>query len=269
MQLWEVNLAGSEGFSLLRFGYEDSPTLAKWGRGRRNHNIIHYVLEGKGRFNGHPVEKGMGFLIRAGERAEYHMDSAEPWRYFWISMAGPQAEYICKNHILPDENGLFPWQHGALIGQLLENFRQDSPAPMAALAWLYRILSCHEAAPQKHLNPYVAQAQRLLRTRMELSVQEVAAACKVDDRYLYNLFVKHTGLSPKQYSNALRLQKAQALLKESDCPVSEVALQVGFADGLTFSRFFSRLCGQSPTAYRKANREIRLPCVRGAVSFAD
>lgn len=253
MRLWEASLEEGFGLSLLRFGYEHCSQRAKWGPGKRNHYILHYVLQGKGVFNGQPVAAGQGFLIRPGETVAY--GSTDNWQYFWISIKGSQAEEICQNHIPMQENGIFSLEDVGILRAVLAGLEQrDSRLmPMYALSVLYRVLGCQEAQGQVRENPYVERAKQLIRNSGgSLTVTAVARACNVDDRYLYNLFVKHTGQSPKQYMNQVRLERAKALLRESNCSVAQVAAAVGFEDGLAFSRFFSRHYGISPTAYRKA-----------------
>ena len=48
-------------------GTENVRSEAKWGPGVRDVYIIHYVLTGKGYFNGKPVKKDQGFFIKAND----------------------------------------------------------------------------------------------------------------------------------------------------------------------------------------------------------
>jgi AraC family 4-hydroxyphenylacetate 3-monooxygenase operon regulatory protein len=47
-----------------------------------------------------------------------------------------------------------------------------------------------------------------------------------------------------------QLREAKRLLLFSDSAVSEIAYQLGFKDPAYFARFFNRLVGCSPSAYR-------------------
>jgi AraC-like DNA-binding protein len=258
MELWDAVLNDKDAFSLLRFGYEENGHRAKWGPGARNYYIIHYILSGKGYFNGNPLKPGFGFLIRPMQQVEYHMDSADPWQYFWISFSGKTAEQICKNHISTGENGIFSWSHIPLIRELLRqlNSRDHAIAPMFALSLLYQILAAHEEEPKQTQKPHVERAVKLISKHISqpLSVGQIATACNLDDRYLYNLFIKHMGISPKQYISQARLSHAKALLRESNYSVAEVAASVGYDDALAFSKFFARHVGLSPTCYRKEHK---------------
>jgi transcriptional regulator GlxA family with amidase domain len=60
------------------------------------------------------------------------------------------------------------------------------------------------------------------------------------------------GVSPKQYIDEVRIDKAKRLLKETSLSITQIASSVGFPDVLSFSKFFSSKAKQSPTHYRNA-----------------
>jgi transcriptional regulator GlxA family with amidase domain len=59
------------------------------------------------------------------------------------------------------------------------------------------------------------------------------------------------GETPHRYLQRRRIERAMELLRETDHTVTEIALDVGFVSFGTFSRTFSRIVGESPTAYRR------------------
>lgn len=87
-----------------------------------------------------------------------------------------------------------------------------------------------------------------------LQIADVADALGVHVNYLANLFQKQYSTTPKQYLSELRVKKAKKLLLDTDHPVYIVANSVGFSDPLTFSKFFHRMTGMAPTAYREQGR---------------
>jgi AraC-like DNA-binding protein len=46
------------------------------------------------------------------------------------------------------------------------------------------------------------------------------------------------------------------LMLETDVPLSEIALAVGFADQAHFSNKFRRACGTTPAQWRKSRRSV-------------
>ncbi len=249
----------SEAFGIFCFGYAEGADDTRWGRGSRSVYILHFVLGGAGYFNGRRVEKNQGFVIRADESVEYHSDSREPWKYFWVIFSGERCEEICKNHILSDVDGIFPFSFDATLGDVCTRlFADGEPLSQTyALALFFYILSLGDSASTRDANRYVSEAKNYINLNFyrPISITELAAAQNISDRYLYNLFIKHEGVSPKQYLSSVRLEYAKKQLRETELSVSEIAFSVGFFDSLAFSRFFSKKTGgESPSAYRKRHR---------------
>jgi len=65
------------------------------------------------------------------------------------------------------------------------------------------------------------------------------------------------GVTPHQYLVRCRLRDAARLLAAGDTPVTEIALDVGFADLSNFVRTFHRAAGVPPRAFRQAARGER------------
>ena len=236
------------------FGYENVGEKASWMRGRRNLYIIHYVLEGEGYYNGNPVRKNEGFMIRPMKEARYYPDEKNPWKYFWISFYGTVADEICQNHITTDANDIFSYSFRTyltdFIGKLFST--ESALSEIVALAHFYDIISKHKGEVRSDKNRYVEEAKSFvnLNFHLRISVTELAGMQKISDRYLYNLFIKYEGISPKQYLTNVRIENAKELLSSSDSSISEVAASVGFPDVLTFSRFFKNALGLSPRCYK-------------------
>ncbi len=68
---------------------------------------------------------------------------------------------------------------------------------------------------------------------------------------LYRIFQKSFSLSPHNYINKVRLEKALFLLESSDYSVSEIAAEVGFDDPIYYSKLFKKSYHLSPKNYRE------------------
>ncbi len=64
------------------------------------------------------------------------------------------------------------------------------------------------------------------------------------------LFRRATGLAPLEYYQRRRVHHACARLLDRECTVTEVAMELGFADAAHFSRLFRKYAGLTPRAYR-------------------
>lgn len=83
---------------------------------------------------------------------------------------------------------------------------------------------------------------------------ELPALTGFSAAHLSRSFRKHWGVTPSDYLNRVRLDRAAALLKAPGATSSGVARRVGFADSGYFQRLFRRRFGVSPGEFAKGNR---------------
>lgn len=91
----------------------------------------------------------------------------------------------------------------------------------------------------------------------KVSIAEIAKQVDMSVRQLERKFQEIYKTTPSQYLMRLRILRACEMLRSGNKPVTTIALDVGFYDHSAFSRKFSQLIGESPSAYRKrfAKRE--------------
>lgn len=65
------------------------------------------------------------------------------------------------------------------------------------------------------------------------------------------LFRRETGLSPQEYYQRRRVQRACAMLLDAQRSVTELAMELGFSDAAHFSRLFKKYSGLTPRDYRR------------------
>jgi AraC-like DNA-binding protein len=75
--------------------------------------------------------------------------------------------------------------------------------------------------------------------------------------HFLRVFSDVLGITPHQYLVRSRLRHAARLLADEERPVTDVALEVGFADLSNFVRTFHRAAGVSPRGFRSAARGDR------------
>jgi len=84
----------------------------------------------------------------------------------------------------------------------------------------------------------------------EVSLDQLAAEACLSKYHFLRLFRTAFGLSPYQYMQHLRLEKARVLLADSSMPITELAGLLGFDNSQSFSRLFFQKMGLYPTQYR-------------------
>ena len=102
-----------------------------------------------------------------------------------------------------------------------------------------------------------------------LSVADMAAAAGLSPAQFSREFRRAFGEPPHQYLLTRRLERAAALLRNTDRTVNEICFAVGLGSLGSFTTSFRRVYGMPPLAYRNsfppAQRHIRIPgCVAGA-----
>ena len=85
-----------------------------------------------------------------------------------------------------------------------------------------------------------------------ISIEEVADAVHCSRAKLFEVFKDSTGMTPNDYWQRLRIDRAQRLLSNSETSITEIALDCGFSTSQYFSSVFRKYAGVSPTHYRKA-----------------
>jgi AraC-like DNA-binding protein len=94
-----------------------------------------------------------------------------------------------------------------------------------------------------------------------LDVAQVAAAAHMGEAHFARAFRREYGETPAAYLMTRRIERAKALLRETDRPVTEICLDVGFRSLGSFGSRFTEVVGMAPTAYRRAagGPEPRVP----------
>ena len=103
-----------------------------------------------------------------------------------------------------------------------------------------------------------ALLRRLLRAkdRMDAAshedwpVQRLAGVSCISEAHFARSFKQAFGVPPHRYLLTRRIERAVALLRETDLPITDIAFQTGWNSLGTFGRIFRDITGASPGAIR-------------------
>ena len=116
-----------------------------------------------------------------------------------------------------------------------------------------RYLAPEEDRADEEASPLAARLIQYVREHYaeDLSLKQLARQFKGSAAYIGQVFKRDMGVSFSNYLKKVRLDRACALLRESDLPVRDIAKQVGFQNENYFFNVFHRAVGISPAEYRR------------------
>ncbi|MBR5613673.1 MAG: AraC family transcriptional regulator [Clostridia bacterium] len=253
----------SKNIFIDHFGIEYDSQAAHWGPGQRMVYIIHFILSGKGFFNGNAITEGQGFLISPSELHEYYSDDKNPWKYLWVMLMGNQVEHIFSM-IKTDKNNIFTFQKDIDFQKTILDIqthieKNATINSLSAYEYYFRLLNKCEnqnaKTDQTKTQQYVELAKKYIKCNFHrnISINDIANHIGISANYLTNLFLNNGEKSPKNYLTELRIYTACNMLKNTDMLIKEIAVSVGYNDPLQFSTFFKNHIGLSPLQYRNQN----------------
>ena len=107
--------------------------------------------------------------------------------------------------------------------------------------------------------------RRLLRAkdRMDAASDEawtiprLASASGVSEAHFARSFKAAFGVPPHRYLLTRRIERATALLRDTELSITEIAFEAGWNSLGTFGRTFHDVTGESPSGFRERQRAIR------------
>lgn len=133
--------------------------------------------------------------------------------------------------------------------QLLEAVNPALDKSVRELLWLL----LHEQTGHRLCDARIEQAVAHIHTDLSAShtVRSLAAVACLSPTQFKKRFHQAMQCTTQQYLIRARMERAEALLRYSDLPVTLIAEQVGYQDVSAFSRRFREVSGHPPTWCRK------------------
>lgn len=88
----------------------------------------------------------------------------------------------------------------------------------------------------------------------KITLDEIAASAPVSKRECLRCFRDVIQKTPIEYLMDYRIEMAEKLLKSTDKPITEIALETGFSNSAYFGKVFKNIKAMTPGEYRKQNR---------------
>lgn len=232
--------------------------------------ILHYVISGKGMFQGIPFDRDCIYVTVPGEREHVVADEKEPYETCWIMFRGTLAHKMLGKCKIPYKCGVCKFDRNIECAELIKktvyaDYSENDMAEAFDLqSTFYKLIAQHmlSVGSDDDRNDSIARDIAAFLEKnyhWDVKIDSIAEMFNYSRNHLYTLFKKEYGISPKEYLLDLRIEKAKQILSENGDGISvkETAYAVGFGDPLYFSRVFRSVVGVSPMQY-KSNSNNKL-----------
>ncbi len=245
-------------------GFSDEIEVTRYGPGRRNQYIIHYVISGRGFYNSNPVLPGQGFLIYPGQSEEYFSDTDDPWSFLWVISDDDGMKEIFKRYNADADTLIFDYGEISEVKKIANEVISKKQSVLDSLEILELFLklgNSHLSKENYHnkssSDVYLDFCVNFVEANMykNIRVDELTALLGVSQPYLYKIFKRRFNMSPKEYIIYCKIHYAKKLLKETDMSVTQISNSVGYDDVLAFSRIFSQREKISPQKFREQGKK--------------
>ena len=142
---------------------------------------------------------------------------------------------------------------------LIESRKENTALRIKACLYGVMDALCKAATPARHPAGAEHRDTRLLRQTVQyvdrhyaekITVAAISAQCGYSSSHFMKRFHDLTGTSFAQYLIHFRLEKAAALLRETNRTILEISMETGFDNLSYFTRSFKEKYGISPGKFR-------------------
>jgi len=214
------------------------------------------------------LEAGQGFLISPGQINMYSADQAEPWKYVWLEFDGLRATEYLNEAGLSAVQPIYRPKRVEQSEQVrdimlyIAGHSRDSTLCLIGHLCLFldALIQSSSTRQEKHQTQlrdfYVQEAISYMELHYQrnITVEEIANACRLNRSYFSKLFKEKKGVPPQEFLIRLRLTKAADLMRNTSMAISNISASCGYPNQLQFSKAFKQRYGVSPREWRSQNK---------------
>jgi len=186
-------------------------------------------------------DRGCFFTINVGSAVAADVETRHPAA---LSLASPDilAAAVAAHH---------EFRHPTAFSEMiLEGLGLELAGRLGAS------LEASRSRPDRNAPYWLLQARDAIHDRCtgKVTVGQLAREAQVHPIHLARAFRQYFDCSPGEYLRRCRIDRLRELLRRSELPLAEVALEAGFADQSQMTTAFRRATGLTPRVFRQSFR---------------
>lgn len=143
----------------------------------------------------------------------------------------------------------------SLVGS--DNYNDQIRGVTMFFEWYSEVIPLLKPRSEKNISAVLLNAIDYIQQNYTRNIDtaQLAAHCCISESRLYHLFQESMKITPGQYKNIYRVEKAAQLLCSTNLEIEQIANKVGFNSAIYFREVFKRIAGSTPSSYRKTMRD--------------
>ena len=240
--------------------------------------ILIYCIEGSGFLqvndNEFVLNENQLIILPADIPHSYMADEISPWTIYWIHFKGYLACHFVQGLNIPTDiksttNSRIN-ERIALFEEIFTSIQHGYSKQnihyattvfyhfLGTIKYLDQFVNIRINEPNKE--DLIESAIYYIKDNIEkkISIGSMAKFIGYSPSHFSRLFTQTVGLTPNEYSNRLKVQRACILLKTTNMKINQICYKVGIHDSYYFSRLFKKTMKISPKEYRKQTCTARM-----------
>ncbi len=227
------------------------------------YTIFHYVVGGKGSYNGASIGRGDCFISFKNQQHTLCSDHDDVLKFYWIMVKHPNS-YSPSMFGLDQSREVFHYEFEREMEKIFSDmlyFKMGAQDVHSFyMSKFYELISYHRKTyseqtkreGQHDYGNYVSLAKHMWeRTQYSMSVEEVARSLGFSRKHFSLIFKNYTGKLPRLYILEHKIKLAKLSMETDSCVLSELSARLGYRDYTSFSYAFKRQTGMNPNEYLK------------------
>ncbi|HEY0009125.1 MAG TPA: helix-turn-helix domain-containing protein [Tepidisphaeraceae bacterium] len=245
-----------------------------WRPRGTNDYLLIYTHAGLGRFGtldgrSFLVQPGDVILIRPGTFQDYGVEeSLKQWELVWAHFT-PKADWLDLldwPELEPGVHRLRLEQAANAVAEAFERLHRSTQTSdplrdrLAVNALEALLLQCERVNPGRaahRIDQRIRQTMDYVARHLgdKITLATLAEISELSVSRLAHRFGEVVGVSPMEYVERQRIERARQLLQMTSLSVKEIARQLGFSTQFYFSQRFKNHTGRSPVQFRRLSEQ--------------